>query len=173
MKLDMSAAAGRYALLTGLAAAVWLTPSVSTSGVEVPPPSAAGFVASEPAVIHLAQADASAADRPVSYSMDQADRGEERYTKDCEECHGDDLRGGLNGGAPLRGLQFEEKYTDGLPASLLFSYMSSQMPPNAPGRYPASTYADLMAYILKRNGFQPGAPLPGDMDALGYLVMDK
>ena len=47
------------------------------------------------------------------------------------------------------------------------------MPPNAPGRYSASTYADLMAYILKRNGFQAGAPLPADLDALDYLVMEK
>ncbi|WP_227419008.1 c-type cytochrome [Roseitranquillus sediminis] len=105
--------------------------------------------------------------------MDQADRGEDRYATDCEECHGDDLRGGLNGGPPLRGLAFEEKYTGDLPASLLFSYMSSEMPPNAPGRYPPTTYADLTAYVLKRNGFQPGAPLPADLDALGYLIMEK
>jgi hypothetical protein len=51
--------------------------------------------------------------------------------------------------------------------------MSSQMPPNSPGRYSPSTYADLMAYILKRNGFQAGAPLPSDDDALNYLIMEK
>lgn len=113
------------------------------------------------------------AKRPVSYSAEQADRGESRYTKDCEECHGDDLKGGLNGGAPLRGLAFEEKYFDGLPASLMFSFMSSTMPPNSPGRYSENTYADLMAYILKRNGVRAGLPLPSDFDALDSLTMEK
>jgi hypothetical protein len=79
----------------------------------------------------------------------------------------------LNGGAPLRGLSFEQKYFDGLPASLLFSFMSTAMPPQSPGRYSQAVYADLMAYVLKENGVQPGAPLPSDMDALDYLVMEK
>ena len=120
-----------------------------------------------------AQAGAEPAERSVTYSSDQGDRGKVRYTKDCEECHGDDLKGGLNGGAPLRGLAFEEKYFDGLPASLMFAFMSSTMPPNSPGRYSANTYADLMAYVLKRNGVKDGAPLPSDLDALDYLLMEK
>jgi len=120
-----------------------------------------------------AQAAAVPAERPVSYASDQADRGEDRYQKDCEECHGDDLKGGLNGGAPLRGLAFEQKYFDGLPASVMFAFMSSTMPPNSPGRFSENTYADLMAYILKRNGVQAGAPLPPDFDALDYLIMEK
>ena len=51
--------------------------------------------------------------------------------------------------------------------------MSSAMPPNDPGRYSASVYADLMAYVLKVNGFQSGAPLPSDLDALDHLTMVK
>ncbi len=110
---------------------------------------------------------------PVSYSSDQADRGEDRYERACTECHGDDLRGGLNGGAPLRGVNFLQKYANGAPASALFLYTSTLMPPNSPGRYSPSTYADLVAYILKRNGFRAGAPLPSDVDALDYLIMEK
>jgi hypothetical protein len=30
-----------------------------------------------------------------------------------------------------------------------------------------------MAYILKRNGFRAGAPLPTDLDALDHLMMVK
>ncbi len=70
-------------------------------------------------------------------------------------------------------MAFEEKFTNGLPASLLFGFMSTAMPPNSPGRYPASTYVDLMAFVLKRNGYQPGAPLPSDLDALDNLIMEK
>lgn len=110
---------------------------------------------------------------PVSYSSDQADRGEDRFKKDCVECHGDDLKGGLNGGPPLRGVNFLQKYADGAPASAMYGFMSNAMPPNAPGRYSPTTYADLMAYILKRNGFQTGAALPSDLDALDHLIVDK
>lgn len=133
---------------------------------------AAGFVAAAASSV-LAEAGAEPAERPVSYAADQADRGEGRYRKDCEECHGDDLKGGMNGGAPLRGLAFEEKFFEGLPASVMFSFMSSTMPPNAPGRYSAHIYADLMAYVLKRNGVKEGAPLPSDLDALDDLIMEK
>ena len=109
----------------------------------------------------------------VSYASDQADRGKKRYKKDCLECHGDDLKGGLNGGAPLRGLAFGKKYFDAMPASVMFEYMSATMPPNAPGRYSENTYAELMAYILKRNGFRAGAPLPTDLDALDRMTIEK
>ena len=110
---------------------------------------------------------------PVTFSSEQSEAGEKRYKKDCQECHGDNLKGGLNGGAPLRGLAFEEKYFDALPASVMFGYMSSAMPPNSPGRYSANTYAELMAYILDRNGFRAGAPLPSDLDALDLMLIEK
>ncbi len=111
---------------------------------------------------------------PVSYASAQADRGKRKYINDCEECHAKDLKGGgTNGGAPLRGVNFGKKYFDGAPASWLFEYLSNEMPPNSPGRYSAHTYADLMAYVLKRNGFKAGAPLPSDLDELDNLIMQK
>jgi mono/diheme cytochrome c family protein len=166
-------AAARLALAVGLAAGAGLVPSASTAGAEPLPGVLAAPWDTGPARIHLAQAEADPGESPVSYASDQADRGEDRYKSECEECHGDDLRGGLNGGAPLRGVAFEQKFADGLPASLLFAFMSSEMPPNAPGRFSPSAYADLMAYILKRNGFRAGAPLPSEPEALEYLIMEK
>ncbi len=68
---------------------------------------------------------------------------------------------------------FLTKYSEDMTASGLFAYMSSAMPPSSPGRYSASTYADLMAYILDRNGFSEGAALPDDLDALDQLTMTK
>lgn len=123
--------------------------------------------------ILLAQGDVQPSSMPVGYTREQADRGKERYERACLECHGDDLRGGLNGGAPLRGVNFEMKYANGAPASALYLFTSTMMPPNSPGRYSANTYADLVAYILKRNGFRAGAPLPSDVDALDYLIVEK
>ena len=129
---------------------------------------AVGFAAAA-----AAQSSAEPVERPVSYSSEQADRGKKKYIKECVDCHGENLKGGLSGGAPLRGLVFEEKFFDGLPASIIFAYMFSTMPPDSPGRYSPNTYANLMAYILKRNGFKAGAPLPSDFDALDYLIMEK
>lgn len=123
--------------------------------------------------IHLAQAEAAPTEVPVSYSSEQADRGEQEFEDSCVECHGDDLRGGLLGGPPLRGVGFEEKYANGSPAGVLFEFMSTTMPPNKPGALSASTYADLMAYILKRNGFAAGAPLPQDVDTLYNMIIEK
>lgn len=118
-----------------------------------------------------AQDDSTAS--PVHYSSEQADRGEDRFERDCEDCHGDDLRGGLIGGPPLRGLAFEQKFANGAPASAMFGFMSALMPPNAPGRYTPEVYADLMAYILQENGFQPGEELPSDMESLNNLIVQK
>lgn len=120
-----------------------------------------------------AYAQDDSATSPVHYSSEQADRGEERYARDCEECHGDDLRGGLIGGPPLRGAVFEQKFASGTPASAMFVYMSMMMPPQSPGRFSPEVYADLMAFILRENGFQSGAPLPSDVDALNTLIVEK
>lgn len=164
-------ALGHLALAVTLVGGAGLVPSTSTAGIEtsLPPGQAAPPVTQEEIVL----AQAVAALTRASYSREQSDRGEKSYKRECEECHGKDLRGGLNGGAPLRGLAFEGKYFDGLPASVLFGFMSSAMPPNSPGRYSPDAYADLMAYILKWNGIQPGAPLPSDLDALSELTLDK
>ena len=110
---------------------------------------------------------------PVSYTAEQAERGKTEFNKECVECHGKDLRGGLLGGPPLRGVNFEQKYGNGAPAGVLFEVMSTTMPPNAPGSYSDAVYADLMAYILKTNRYRSGAELPSDIDALYNLTIEK
>ena len=109
----------------------------------------------------------------VSYSSDQASRGKKKYEKKCAECHGKEFKGGMNGGPPLRGLRFLEKWGNGEPASELYYFLSEQMPPDSPGRFSSKVYADMMAYILKKNGFKRGAPLPWNLDALDQLIMKK
>ena len=165
--------AERLALVLGFLVGAWLVPLASTAGDAPVSPGGTALQAAAPERLYLAQAATVPVEKPVSYASEQADRGEERYAKDCVECHGGDLKGGMNGGPPLRGLAFEEKYFGDLPASVMFAFMSSTMPPNAPGRYSENTYADLLAYILKRNGFNAGAPLPADIDALDYTIMEK
>ena len=109
----------------------------------------------------------------VTFSAEQSARGETRYDRECVDCHGSDLGGGLLGGPPLRGLAFLEKFGNGAPASGLYLFMSTAMPPDQPGRFTPAAYADLMAYILEGNGFPEGAPLPTDPAALDTLIMEK
>ena len=172
MKPTIHGVVARSALTLGLVAGGWViltawAPGLGTLLPTDPP------VAARPDRILVAQADAAPAETPVHYSSDQADRGEERYADNCVDCHGEDLTGGLLGGAPLKGLAFDAKYAKGAPAGLLFEVMSATMPPNAPGRFSPSQYADLMAYILKKNGYKAGAELPSDVDALYSLTMTK
>lgn len=133
---------------------------LATLGGEAAPLEAVG--AAEPAGI------------PVSFSTAQADRGESRYARDCLECHGETLDGGLIGGPPLRGIAFEQKYLNGAAASVLFLFTSTAMPPDNPGRFSPSVYSDLVAYILEQNGFPAGeTDLPADIEALNNLIMLK
>ncbi len=112
-------------------------------------------------------------DMPVTFSSDQATRGKVTFTKVCVDCHGDDLRGGLNGGPPLRGNAFDEIFANGAPVSGLFQFISTQMPPDSPGEFSPDVYAELAAYILQQNGFQAGAALPTDPDAQDHLIVQK
>ncbi|MCD7061392.1 c-type cytochrome [Pelagibacterium xiamenense] len=163
-------AIARTAFTSALVAGALLSLSATVQGFDATAPAEGAGGATQPDRILLAQADTTA---PVSYSREQAARGEDRYASECEECHGDDLRGGLNGGPPLRGMAFEQKFANGAPASAMFLFMSTLMPPNAPGRFSEDGYADLMAFILQENGFQPGAELPSDVDALDRLIVEK
>ena len=109
----------------------------------------------------------------VSYTSEQAKRGKKYYEKYCAECHGKEFKGGVNGGPVLRGVQFLETYANGAPASWLFEFMYYMMPPDQAGRFSIKKYTDMMAYILKKNGFKSGEPLPSDIDALENLIMEK
>ena len=109
----------------------------------------------------------------VSYASEQAARGKKYYEKYCAECHGKEFKGGVNGGPVLRGVSFLEKYANGAPASWMFEFMYYMMPPDQAGRFSLKKYTDMMAYILKKNGFKSGAPLPSDVDALEQLIMKK
>lgn len=174
MATNVYSPAARLALSVALLAGAGLFLPTSPQAFDAAPRNAVLSPATGQEIVRVAQADAEPEDRPVSFTSEQADRGEEDYKRDCVECHGDDLRGGLVGGPPLQGMAFEQKYANGAPASAMFMFMSNLMPPNAPGRYSAETYADLMAFILRENGLQPGgSELPSDPDALNHLIVEK
>jgi mono/diheme cytochrome c family protein len=89
------------------------------------------------------------------YSDAQAGRGEALYQQYCVTCHGARLEG--NPAAPLTGPAFRARWEDGKHTlDDLFFIIRSLMPNNAPGSLTKAQYADVVAYILKVNGYPAG-----------------
>jgi mono/diheme cytochrome c family protein len=102
---------------------------------------------------------------PPAFTQEQADRGHAIYRRNCQDCHGSNLNDGEFGGAPLNGLYFARHWGSGKVAAL-YGYMRAKMPPDRPGKLNPQTYADLTAFLLDKNGYQPTqSELPPDPDA--------
>ena len=84
------------------------------------------------------------------YTPVQAARGEAAYTKTCAECH--DLS---FDGTPVEGSGFIDNWRE-FPLDVLYTFISTNMPQDNPGELSADSYRDILAYILKRNGYPEG-----------------
>jgi S-disulfanyl-L-cysteine oxidoreductase SoxD len=89
------------------------------------------------------------------YSVAQAARGESAYVKGCARCHGASL-GGVDQSPPLAGSGFLGNW-NGLPLSDLQDRIRTTMPPDSLGLYDRPFVTDVIAYVLKANGFPAGA----------------
>ena len=91
------------------------------------------------------------------YTDEQAERGRTSFGAHCSSCHGVDLRGGE--AKPLRDERFWTDFKE-TPLDYLLSQISRNMPfsddGSLAGTLPPSTYADIIAHILKTNGFPAG-----------------
>jgi mono/diheme cytochrome c family protein len=98
------------------------------------------------------------------YTAEQADRGVALYKKKCASCH-----------APNR-FTDDLFYTSfaGKPMWEMFDVISDSMPEDDPGGMKAEEYADVIAYLLKLNGFPAGqADLPTSKEALSVIRFEK
>jgi mono/diheme cytochrome c family protein len=103
------------------------------------------------------------------YTDAQAERGAKRYADTCAMCHGVEMSGG--GGVPgLVGAEFLFGYNDATVAALV-DYIKANMPPGQPGALSDAQYVDVVAAILKGNGFpaSPTLELPSDPKALAQV----
>lgn len=89
-----------------------------------------------------------------AFSVAQSDRGKMLYTSNCTSCHGPDANGGQFGPA-LKGMEFTAKWGD-QPATALFDYIRTNMPPGQAGTLGNAAYNALTAYVLAVNGVAPG-----------------
>lgn len=88
------------------------------------------------------------------YTEAQAHRGAEAFAQYCASCHGVSL-GGTGEAPSLVGGQFISEF-DGLTVADLFDRIRKTMPLNDPGGLRRAQYADILAFVLKSNGFPTG-----------------
>ncbi|MHB8146067.1 MAG: c-type cytochrome [Vulcanimicrobiaceae bacterium] len=91
----------------------------------------------------------------VSFTRAQVVAGAKGFAQSCASCHGTNLEGGA--GPALSGPNFKTLSTK-IHASVgdVFTYLTTNMPMNAPAGLTHDQYTDIMAYILSKNGYKPG-----------------
>ena len=103
------------------------------------------------------------------YTEAQAALGTQEYGQHCAMCHGSGLNG--NGEAPaLQGGEFLDDF-DGLTVGDLFDRLRKSMPSNAPGSLTPQGYADILAYMLKANGFPAGQTPLSDRSSFLHAIL--
>ncbi|WP_439533048.1 c-type cytochrome [Polymorphobacter sp.] len=88
------------------------------------------------------------------YTEEQATRGATAYSQSCAVCHGVSL-GGTGEAPPVVGPEFIANW-NGQSLGDLFERIHKTMPFNAPGSLSTATNADILAHVLKVNGFPAG-----------------
>ncbi len=97
------------------------------------------------------------------FTAAQAKRGEDTYMSVCVGCHS---------AGTYVGKSFTEKW-DGKPLADLFEIVSEKMPKDDPGGLTPGEYAQVIAYILKRNGLPEGKnELPADWELLKKIKFE-
>ena len=117
-----------------------------------------------------------------AYSPEQAQRGETQYKQQCAVCHGDALEGDAQTERgkqlnrvlpPLSGDLFKGNWNN-RPLSDLFDKVSRTMPRDDPGKISRADTADIIAYMLKFNGFPAGkADMPADPSLLTETIFES
>lgn len=99
------------------------------------------------------------------YSDAQAKRGEEKYGQYCAKCHGPDLSG-ADAAPALVGGEFNSGWND-LSVGDLFERLRATMPADKPGSVSRQDNADIVAFLLAKNGFPAAdAELPTQTEIL-------
>jgi mono/diheme cytochrome c family protein len=94
---------------------------------------------------------------PALYTEDQATKGELQYYQNCSMCHGPNLDGQEGGysGPALKGADFADPSYD-FHVSDIFNFVAKQMPAATPGSLSHEVDVQIMAFILKQNGYPAG-----------------
>ena len=112
-----------------------------------------------------AQAPVIRSTRSGVYTEVQAAEGAKTYDTICSKCH-------ANPTNPLKGQRVIQAFS-GHPLYQIWTYITTNMPQSAPGTLPQQQYADVLAYILKINGYPAGnEALPPDPQVIANIDFD-
>jgi mono/diheme cytochrome c family protein len=106
------------------------------------------------------------------YTAPQAERGRSAYMQSCASCHADDLRGRSTAPSLIEE-SFLFLWSD-MSVGDLFERTRMLMPSDRPGSLPSATYADIIAFVMSKNGFPAGSTeLSADVAALKQIVITE
>jgi S-disulfanyl-L-cysteine oxidoreductase SoxD len=105
------------------------------------------------------------------YTEEQAKRGKVAYDEECLVCHGEDGVGEVVDIAPaLVGGAYTANY-DKQPLSVMFERFRTTMPVGKENQLTMEMNADLVAFVLKINGYPAGkTELPSDLMPLQMIM---
>ena len=91
------------------------------------------------------------------YTDAQQQRGDPIYARECSTCHGENLKGG-EGSPPLVGADFLASWSGRTVADLFDKIrLTMPAPPEQPGKLSPQETADVLAHMLRANGFPAGS----------------
>lgn len=109
-----------------------------------------------------------AQEQPLTFTEEQALRGQALYFQHCQACHGEEM-GGLDKAPPLAGPQFSGVW-NGESLMALVARIGT-MPPDKPGSVPFNDTVDILTYMLWYNGLPIGTqPLSTEPGVLGQMT---
>jgi mono/diheme cytochrome c family protein len=107
-------------------------------------------------------ADSTVAAPVATYTAGQARRGQATYQRNCLECHT---------AAAYTGVAFRRAWAGRSPFEI-WELIRTTMPQDNPGRLKPAEYADIVAYMLRLNGYPAGGEeLPADAEQLRSLII--
>jgi len=111
--------------------------------------------------------------REGAYTADQADRGKAGFEGVCQRCHGAALNGSEGNGPPLKGATFLAHWDKDTLGSLWVKIRDT-MPLGVPGTLTDEVKLQILAYLLRQNGFPAGTiELPMDVNALEEIGIQQ
>jgi mono/diheme cytochrome c family protein len=102
------------------------------------------------------------------YTEEQATRGQTAYGQSCAGCHAL----ATEGRAPLVGEPFWKSFSQKTVGDLL-EFVSKYMPNGAPGSLSTPVYQDIVALMLKSNGFPAGTTELGPATISGVRIVPQ
>lgn len=107
---------------------------------------------------------------PGPFTKDQASSGQTMFNNHCAQCHRPNMTGAQ--GPALTGDAFKEKWA-GKPVAELREYIHANMPQTAPGSLPEDQLDPIVAWVLTKNGVEPGDKALSKDTASGQFPKSK